>query len=492
MQTRTAAPTVAAVFEQLERRDLFALAPIALDGPLVVENLRDASNLPSNTSTITVPFNRIVRTADPAKMAVRGYLDDPATGRTRKIVINITSVRHDPTTTRKLVVTTDRQVPKGARVIFYEGAVGDKAGNQNPRYEGRAANGLARKAFVMANRNFAPTNPDLFGPAHYAGSATPVPTPDQPSEAAVRSAFADHLDRKVRTRKIMPAQKDRLMRVFDDARTVSTIPDANLRAGLLSLAGTAGEAAIGVVLDGNYAAGRPFTIVHFSDEAGERAEVAETVANTSGRLRTHVKTKYAGEPFQALSAVLAHEVLHQDRQTSRQEEVIANSIETLVYAQQAVVEPGFIYRGTYLTQRGNARSLALLNSGRTNLPQVGLGAAATFHRDNGVFFGGVRPVAGPHASLRDLIDREFEARGFPNGTTPGNAALDQVVGTLLGTAQTGVKFSDATIAALDGRQKALGTSDALRLATLLRLTVEPPQPSTAVPSLGFDNGNGQV
>ena len=469
------APSAAPVlFEQLEKRDLFAAGPISLDGDLVVANLRDASNLPANTSTITVPFNRLVRVKDPSKILVRGYLTDPSTNLSRKIVLNVTNVQRDPASNQRLIVTTDRQVPQGARVIFYAGAVTDKTGNENVRYEGRAANGLARKAFVMANRNFAATDVNLFSPAMFADASAPVATPDQPSDAAVRAAFGEHLDRKVKLKKILPAQKTRLLAVFDDARTTSTIPDANLKAALLSLAGTAGESAIGVVLDGNYAAGKPFTILHFSDEAGERAEVAETVPNNEGRLRTHVKTKYAGEPFQALSAVLAHEVLHQDEQTSRQEEIVANSVETFVYAQQAAVEPGWVSAGTYLTKRGNGRLLAMLNSGRTNAPQTGVAAAETFHRENGVFVGGTTPVGGPFASIRDLIDREFEARGFPSGTTRGNAALDQTLTKLTGVATTGAKFSDQTIASLDVGQTALGTSDAVKLAYLLKLTVEPP------------------
>ena len=60
------------------------------------------------------------------------------------------------------------------------------------------------------------------------------------------------------------------------------------------------------------------------------ADVAATLPLANGRLRRLFKTSYAGEPFQALGAKLAHEAVHQDKDDNQNQEVVANTIETMV------------------------------------------------------------------------------------------------------------------------------------------------------------------
>ena len=286
--------------------------------------------------------------------------------------------------------------------------------------------------------------------------------------SVIRHDFANFLKAKVSKGTIDQAKADATLARYDDARVNEIIPSPNLRAALLSLVGTIAEPAIATMLDGQNVSGRAFTVIDFTDETSPQAEVAETKANGVGRLRTILKPQFAGEPFQVLGAYLGHEALHQDADDGQQEEIIANTVENFVYAQQALVDGRFVSANTPLVKRENDKLLAMLNSGHAKAGAVGLSAGAA-QVAVGVFAGGVVEAGGPIQSFEDLVRREYVARDFGSYSTATNDTLLAYYKNITGTSKT-VKFGDALIADLDANQKVITESNMMALAGLLKLT----------------------
>jgi len=164
-------------------------------------------------------------------------------------------------------------------------------------------------------------------------------------------------------------QRNNALNRYNSAAAKGIIPDANMRAAVVSLTGTLAEPAIAAFIDGTNLTGKPYTIVAFDVPPDSTVPVAQTILNTStNRLRTVIKPEFSGEPFQVVSAFLAHEALHQDATVGLQEEEMANVAEVLTYAQQVLADPTFVSSKTALTNLENDRLYALLQSGQaTNI-----------------------------------------------------------------------------------------------------------------------------
>src|SRR5207237_6905967 len=123
-------------------------------------------------------------------------------------------------------------------------------------------------------------------------------------------------------------------------------------------------------LSGANATGAKAIHVTFDSNVVSTVEVAQTTITHTNRLQTMVRPDFSGEPFQALSATLAHEILHQDgpNNDGQQEEIIANAIQTLVWAQQLLVDSGPASVRSDLVRMNNNRLYAMLNSGKLVFP----------------------------------------------------------------------------------------------------------------------------
>jgi hypothetical protein len=284
------------------------------------------------------------------------------------------------------------------------------------------------------------------------------------------SAF---LQRKVDKKFITAAQRTSALARYNSATTKSIIPDANLRAALVSLTGTLAEGAIAAYLDGKNLSGKAYTIIDFQDPPDPTALVAQSIVAANGRIRTLVKPTFRGEAFQVLSAYLAHEALHQDTVGKLQEETIANVCETLTYAQQVLTDSSFISNGTNLVVGENEKLYALLESGRAIFPYVGLLNGPIRSTSGGIFVGGKTPTSGgAYTSYIDFIERSYKARGATDGDTASNALMATYYKAITGkTAPATLKFNDALIADIDSFQQIISTKQAISLAGSLKLTL---------------------
>ena len=93
------------------------------------------------------------------------------------------------------------------------------------------------------------------------------------------------MDKKVAAGLITQATEDTAIKRFNNTTVKAIVPDANLRAALLSLYGTIGEPAIAAMLDGANVTGKAQTIIDFSTDVSPTADVAETLVLANGRLR---------------------------------------------------------------------------------------------------------------------------------------------------------------------------------------------------------------
>ena len=468
-----------AVIETLENRRLLAVSPVIAGTKIKGINL-SAAGVSTNQTLITVPFTDNITVADVGKLRLFGYALNPESANLAQVktTVNVVSAQvitsdenNDGVQEHKyLQITTDRLMRKGGAIIFNEGALTDDNNDTLATQTRKTVKGQNKERFTLACRTFRPghlaklTN-DLY-------DASPVPTTANvaPSDASVRASLDTFLGKKVTLGIITQASKDAAMTRYDNSN--GTVPPANLRAALFSLTGTFAEAAIGAYLDGANLTGKPYTIVTFGDPDDPTVPVAETSIRVSdGRLRAIFKTDFRGEPFQALSAWIAHEALHQDTQIGLQEEIIATAAATLTYAQQAQTDPAFLGTGTKLVNSTNEELYAFINSGRAIFPYVGLLNGPIINAAAGVFPGQKTPADGQgvYTSWENFVRRGYLERGAVSVATNTNPTWATYYKKITGKdAPTNQKFNDALIADIDSFQAIVSTRQAIELAKQFR------------------------
>jgi hypothetical protein len=395
----------------------------------------------------------------------------------RKVTVHVVSaqvlnvdVTGDGVADRQLIeITTDRLMRKGGQIWFYPGAYTDDNGDTNVEHRTFAVKGLTKERFTMASRAFMPTNFNRFTNDIFANSGSPSGLSTPVPEDTVTTTLNAFLQKKVDAGTITQAKKDEAMATYNSSAAKARVGDANLRAAIVSLTGTFAEAAIANFFGPNY------LVIAFLDPGDPAVEVAKTTAReTDGRLRTIFRPEYQGEPFQVLSAWVAHEALHQDNDFKLQEEVVAVTVGTFVNMQQAQTDPGYLRVGTKLINKENEKILAFLNSGRAIFPFPGVKVAPMLKKEQGVFIGGKAAAdgGGVYTSYEDYIRRLYIARGSVAGNTAGNAVLNDYYAKLAGkTPAANMQFSDTILTDIDAMNTVIGPREAVRIANALRLTL---------------------
>ncbi|HYO08208.1 MAG TPA: hypothetical protein VER17_04495, partial [Tepidisphaeraceae bacterium] len=341
-QDQVTRAAVAPVLEQLERRQLMAVSPVTAGTKIKGVNLSE-NNISSNSTLITIPFSNNINLVDASKLRLFGYALNPLSSNLAQVkkTVNITKAEvltldadGDGDQDHSLLqITTDRLMRKGGTIIINEGALNDDNGDTVATQQRKTLKGQNKERFTLANRLFTVTDQtrftnDLYAGANPASASTTVP------EATATANLTAFLNKKVTAGILTQAKADAAIARYNSAAAKGTVPDHNLRAALFSLTGTFAESAIGAYLDGQNITGKPYTIIDFQTPDDTSVPVAQTSARPSdGRLRTIFKPEFKGEPFQALSAWLAHEALHQDSAIGLQEEEFSTIVETLVIAQ---------------------------------------------------------------------------------------------------------------------------------------------------------------
>ena len=475
-QTNTAPAAPAAAVEQLEHRYLMADSDVVAGTRIKGINL-SANNISTNQTLITIPFTGNIALADASKIRVFGYALNPLSNNLAQVktTVNITKAEvleldadGDGDLDRSLLqLTTDRLMRKGGQIWLYPGAYTDDAGNTNVEQRRFTVKGQNKERFTLACRGFIPTNFNRFTNEIFADSPTPAAGSTDIPEATVTANLDAFLQKKVTAGVITQAQKDGAMAGYNSDAAKAKIPPANLRAALFSLTGTFAAAAIDNFLSANY------TIVTFQDPGDSTVEVARTTARPEdGKLRTVIRPEFDGEPFQVLSAWLAHEALHQDNDFKLQEEVVAVTFGTLANAQQAQTDSAYLRAGSLLVNRENEKLLALVNSGRTIFPYVGVNQAPMLNANFGVFRGqkAAADGGGVYTSYNDYIRRIYIERGSVSGNTAGNAILNAYYAAVTGkTPAANMQFSDQIMTDIDAFQAPIFPRAAINVARELRL-----------------------
>ena len=472
----------AAAVEQLEGRQMLAVSPVFAGTKIKTYFLYDGL-LSRNQSQLLIPFTGNITIADQSKIQVRGYAVNPLSsklGQIKKVCqvlsaqVLATDYNHDGVMEHSnLLVTVDRLVRTNSPIILYEGAFTDDQGNTVAQQNLRIVKGLSRERFTLACRAFRPTDFTRYTNDVFASSPDPAAKSNVIDETTATNALKAFLDKKVALGVITQAKEDATMTRYSSAAAKGTIADHNLRAALFSLVGTFAEGAIASWLDGANVTGKPYTVIAFQDPGDPSVPVAKTDARPSdGRLRTVFRPEFKGEPFQVLSAWVAHEALHQDNSFSLQEEVVADTFGTLALAEQASVDTSFIKTASLLANRENQYLLALINSGRTGWPYPGVkNPNAMLNQSGGVFqfAKAASDGGGVYISFDDFVRRGYLARGAVSGNTAGNALLNQYYNTVTGkTAAANMQFSDQVITDIDTLQFACPTHTAILIAQALR------------------------
>jgi hypothetical protein len=466
-----------AAMECLETRQMLSAVP--LEAKIKVAMLTDTNGDALNSSRVTVRFSENITLADASLFRLFGYSINPTskTGTAQqKTTITMLNVRAGDDG-NKIVFETDRRVRKGARIFFYNGAIKNASDSTNiGEQTARLPKGLNKERFTLASRTFEPTQLSYFNKSIFSSAPNVKTTPTQPSGSSVRSALVSFLDKKITLGIIDETDKTSALSRFDDSATASLVPSANLRAAIVSLMGTVGEPAIASLLDGQNQTGKNYTVIDFSaTEVSGSAQVAESILNPqTGRLRTLYKSSFQGESFINLSANIAHEALHQDgvEIDGQNEELFANVVETLVYAQQLLVDSTPAKAGTQLATSQNLLLLSMLNSGLALYPRVGLYDAPLLGGQN-VFNGGKAIAGGDYTSFENYVRRSYAARNFADNETPANnLALAMQNQICARTDTNNFNFRPSRLEFFDNSQQVITDKAAVQLAAILKLQVQ--------------------
>lgn len=297
---------------------------------------------------------------------------------------------------------------------------------------------------------FPPTDVSLFDPGVYPDGPALVPAgPTANDEATLRGQLRSLLVKRFGSGSTQVSQG---LAKFDAASTKAIVPHPRLRAALVALKGTVGDAAINGTLNGTYGS------VSFGLLPEGIGGQVQPPPPGSTKAVIVINEKYRCENIRLLAPVLAHEALHREPAVTNKEELIAASIQALIYGQFVLETPSIATSGTKLARLENTQHLARLNTRDAN------GKLRLFTSQGNIFPGGnfVPYFAAPYEPLGD--------------STPGNSVLKAEVRKVVGpkvTLPATVNFDDNTALLLDKKQVVFTPAKLVQLATILKLDTSP-------------------
>lgn len=476
------------MMEGLESRQLMAAASSDTIIAVKIAKRVDTAGNSMDSNRITIGFSSNITLSDAAMIRSFGYANDTLTSSSQKKVTVGLSVT---ASANVLTIITDRLIRKGSRLFIYSGAITDSSGKAVVFDASTTAKtitfttGQNKPRYTLSNRAFRPSDASYFDPAVFSASPAPTTANTTPSASTVRASLVAFLGRKVSAGTITSAQETSALATYDSSATAGYIPNANLRAALVSLTGTVAASAIQTILGKSNVTGKSWTLVDFgsSSDISVSAPTAETKLSTSGRLQTLVRDTFSGESFEALSAILAREALHQgtvanpngNTSDAIESEVVDNAVANTVYAQQLLTDPTPAGNGTKLVTYLNTQLLALLNSGQKLFPYGGINAAALLTTPANVFIGAVSDPGGfgnstPVTSFADFIRRDFTHRGLNSGAISSTPYAVTVLKNIVGSSGDFTQLGANVETYLDTRNTILTDVAYIKLATALKLT----------------------
>jgi hypothetical protein len=436
-------------------------------GGIRVVNLPEADGTPDNKSQVSIPYTGNINIKDASKISITARMTEPVN---KSVNIPILSVTKDPKNPNQLIIKTGQQVPKGATIRIQTGALATNGGANIPGVTVGSPQGISQTDFNMTNRAFKPTNINLFTKDAFPNaSVAPVPAAGNYTEQQATRELTDLYNKAVAAKKMTPTERTQRLQQFNSPQAKAIMPDPKLRAGLFSLAGTSASAAIDSVLTSNNQSGKPYASINY-DPATPQGFMGAT-ADTQGNRIIKVSNSYKGEPIEAIGAIFAHEVMHQDNVNGQQEEVLAQTARAMVWSEQLLLTPSLATRNTEAVRGNNTFSLSLLNSGNNSYPKVGITSAPQIQTGanpvkSKVFVGGDER----YVSLDNYARLAAASAGVQDVDTAGNSYLTNFLSKVNKSNVSNNGFSRSTRDSIDTNQKLITNSDATRLASILRLS----------------------
>ena len=481
-QTPTA--THRPIIENLEHRRLLDASGV-LAGKTDVRFIIEDDGTRANRDTVVVNFTDAVN-VDPAAsfgpgtgnfVNVVGYGVNPISGRQKKILTPVSDVRVNPDDPRQLLIDTGTITDQFSRIYIYGDAVVDANGDNIEVLPGEenviTQKGASKWRFTLAQRQFRPFVNDYFESDVFAAAAEPNAGTEYTEDEYLGQLLFVLRERQANFGTVSDAQIAEAEARYTSDVGRGIFPDPALRAGLLSLYGTVAEPVIGAYLDGENETGARWRVVAFADFEGDAAqdvEVAETVID-EGRLRTLVKNQFRGEFFTAYGALLAHEALHTDFVNTQQEEIITNTVETMVWHQQLEVYPIAGRTQTALVNHFNTDLLAMYNSGNRQYPRVGL-TNAPLEIGQSVYVNDQSQPVSDFGSFENAVRAEYANRGFDEGQPPMSPLAQTIIENITGVSReqfTNRLFSEGIIDLIDLEQDVISDPGAVLTAGELKL-----------------------
>jgi hypothetical protein len=304
---------------------------------------------------------------------------------------------------------------------------------------------------ILARPPFIPRQPELFAGSAYptAAAAKLAPGPGL-DPAGARALLVDVLGKRAGQPAGVAAATAAL---FDDGAFAQRISEPALRAAVLLLRGTAGEAAIDAITSGSFVA------VGFAAPPPYVGDSPAWVEDVGGKGAIRVADWARFEDPRALASVLAHETLHSDTDVQSKEETICAALEAIIYGQLLRETPALARAGTRLAAYNNLRLLERLNS------RDETGALRLTYSSGPTLPGSVTGYG---------FFMEFYEPFFARATA-GNPTLQAFVRAVTGSTPTG-GFDNALVELLDRAEVALSPDDLVQLAIALDLDQSPPAP----------------
>jgi hypothetical protein len=313
---------------------------------------------------------------------------------------------------------------------------------------------LSPSEAALWGKAYEPTNIDLF-PANVYGGMPSQGIPQSTDPAVVREDLRQHFAAYIQTGRLHPALADLLLRWFDDVEKrqgfidpTTGVFEPQLMAMVLATGGTPGQGSISAIIGGKNDTGRPARVVYYGElPPGSLAGASVQPDPIDGQDRwiITIHPLLRNEPFLTVSALIAHEAMHQDNIQGQDEEIAGKSAEINTWKQHLLVSPELASINTPLSRFLNLQTLMHENSGQS-FPNGGIFEAPLAQGTQDVI-----PNSDflTHTSFEDFLRNNVYV-GVADVDTPGNRYLNAFLrqGTR-GRWQPTQGFNDNTVARLD-------------------------------------------
>ncbi len=283
------------------------------------------------------------------------------------------------------------------------------------------------------------------------------------------------LDRFLRMRDVNATDVAAALTLYDNISTQAIIQSPSLRAALLMLyAWDPYQVVVDSILFGENDTTQPFASVGFAHMAYPNA--VATIGLDYGfsppRYRLSISAAFAAEPPLQLAPALIHESLHGDGVNSAEEELVANILDTIAYAELLLVDSSSALSRTQLTVYNNMQLYALLNSmGARGAGHLGIVTSVS----GDVFVGPGLADFNAHSLRASIMQDEFYRSLSAGGSAAPGTTLRLVERFTGISSRTGdVMYNEQLLALIDlgvGRVLPPQSVHTLAMALGLRMTI---------------------